>query len=134
MVQPRKSRYSERGMSLVEIIVVIVMLGIVAYPLTGLAKANLKGLAQYSQMQKAQFDLQSQMEQVLADFSSLGYDGLKTGWQEKTGKTGSGLFNYHVTFTADVVRNSITCSDVTVTLSGGTLREPISLTTMISKQ
>ena len=134
MVLKQRNRRSERGMSLIEIIVVIVMLGIVAYPLMGLAKANLKGLAEYSQMQKAQFDLQSQMEQVLADFSALGYDGIKTGWQDKTGKTGSGLFNYHVTFTADVVRNSITCSDVTVTLSGGTLKNNISLTTMISKQ
>ncbi len=134
MVRVKRNRLSERGMSLVEIIVVIVMLGIVVYPLMGLAKANLKGLAEYSQIQKAQFDLQSQMEQVLADFSSLGFDGLKTGWQEKTGKTSSGRFNYHVTFKPDVVIHGITCSEVTVTLSGGTLKSSMSLTTMISKQ
>lgn len=125
---------SERGMSLMEVIIVIVLIGIVSVPLLQLAKANLRSVAVFSQIEKAQFDLKSQMEQVLASYRALGYDAIKTGWEQKTGQTVSGNFNYKVEFGADRVINGITCCDVTVTLTGATLQHPMVLKTMISKQ
>ncbi|MBN2201353.1 prepilin-type N-terminal cleavage/methylation domain-containing protein [bacterium] len=134
MKHRRPMANSERGMSLMEVIIAIVLIGIVSLPLLQLAKANLKSVAAFSQIEKAQFDLKSQMEQVLASYRALGYDAIKVGWEDKTGKTVSGSFNYHVQFGPDQVINGITCSTVTVTLTGGTLKQPMMLKTMISKQ
>lgn len=125
---------SEQGMSLMEVIIVIVLIGIVAVPLLRIAKSNMKSLVTYSQIEKAQFDLKSQMEQVLASYRALGYDAIKTGWEQKTGETVSGNFTYRVAFGPDQLINGITCSEVTVTLSGGSLPSSMALKTMISKQ
>jgi prepilin-type N-terminal cleavage/methylation domain-containing protein len=129
-----RNKRSERGMSLIEVIVVMVMIGIVAYPLMGLAKVNLANIVAYSRIQKAQFDLQSQMEQVMAEYRVLGYDDLKNNWEGDTGETVSGLYHYSVTFGANQVINSITCSAVTVTLHGSGPGNGMNLMTMISKQ
>lgn len=134
MGQPKGIRHRESGFSLIEVIVVIVMVGIVAYPLMGLAKANLANMVAYSRIEKAQSDMKSQMEQLLASYRSLGYDALRSGWQDKTGKTNSGLYNYHVTLGANQVINGITCSVVTITLTGTGPGSGMSLRTMISKQ
>jgi len=123
-----------RGMSLVEVVLFIVMLAIVAFPLTKLARANLISLGNYATIEKAQYDIQSLMEQCIADFGALGYDACKTKWNGKYGSTNSNQFNYRVTIGADQTANGITYALVTVTVSGGGLTTAMSLKTWISKQ
>ena len=127
---------NQRGMSLIEIILIIVMLGIVILPLTRLSRANLNNLVTFSIAEKAQYDIQSLMEEIIADFraTATGYDDVKTNWSGRTGTTNSGKYNYSVSFSADLVQNGITYSVVTVTVSGGGLANNMVLTTWISKE
>jgi prepilin-type N-terminal cleavage/methylation domain-containing protein len=124
---------AESGFSLIEVIMVIVMIGLVSFPLMRLANTNLSNVTAYNRIEKAQSDMKSQMEQVLADYRALGYDALKTAWDNRTGSTNSGLYQYSVAFGADQVIQGITCSEVTVTLSGALLDHNMILKTMISK-
>jgi type II secretory pathway pseudopilin PulG len=125
----------ERGMTLVEIIMIILILGVVIVPLTQLSRANLKGLAGYSIMEKAQYDIQSVMERVISDYKATPtkYDSVKTAWNNRTGTTNSGQFNYSISFSADQVQNGVTYSVVTAQVSGGGLSENMVLTSWISK-
>jgi Tfp pilus assembly protein PilV len=126
----------QRGMSLIEIILIVVILGIVLVPLTRLSRANLRNVATYSVIEKAQMDIQSVMERVLAKYTATttGYDSVKTLWNGKSGLTNSGQFTYSVACSADMVQNGITYSVVTVTVSGGGLPSNMVLTSWISKQ
>jgi Tfp pilus assembly protein PilV len=132
---PKSKPELQRGFSLMEVILIIVILGLVTFPLTRLAKVNLRNLADYSIKEKAQYDIQSVMEQVIADFrkSATGYDDTKTKWNGKIGTTNSGKFSYGVTISADQVQNGVTYAEVTVTVSGGGLTPSMALKTWISK-
>ena len=123
-----------RGMSLVEVVLFIVMVAVVAFPLTRLARINLISLGNYATIEKAQYDIQSIMEQCIADFGAEGYDDCKTKWNGKSGKTNSNQFDYRVAAGADQTANGITYALVTVTVSGGGLTTAMSLKTWISKQ
>lgn len=126
---------SERGMSLVEIIMIIVILGVVIVPLTKLSRVNLNNLAVYSIREKAQYDIQSLMECVISDYKAAPakYDSVKSAWNNRTGTTNSGQFNYSVGFSADQVQDGVTYSVVTTQVSGGGLSESMILTSWISK-
>lgn len=124
----------DRGMSLVEVILFIVMTAVVIFPMTRLARTNLVSLGNYAIMEKAQYDIQSVMEELLADFGADGYDTCKSEWSGKYGTTNSGAFTYSVDIGADQTANGITYALATVTVSGGGLTGSMSLNTWISKQ
>jgi Tfp pilus assembly protein PilE len=110
-----KSR--ERGMSLIEIIIIIVMIGVVALPLTQLAKVNLRGLASYITTTMAQYDTQSIIEQIHGDYLANGYTATVTTWSGRSGSTNTG-FTYSVTMSGEAVLNGVTYRTVTVTVNG----------------
>ncbi len=126
--------HDTRGMSLIEVILFIVMTAVVIFPMTRLARINLVNLGNYATIEKAQSDIQSVMEELIADFGADGFDLCKSEWHSKTGKTNSGLFDYSVSFGANQTANGITYSLATVTVSGGELKDTMTLYTWISKQ
>jgi Tfp pilus assembly protein PilV len=126
---------NQRGMSLVEVILIILVLGVVLIPMTRLSRVNQNNLAVFSTTEKAQYDIQSVMERMMSDYKAAPtkYDSVKTAWQNRTGTTNSGIFNYSVSFSADQVQNGITYSVATVKVSGGDLSGDMVLTSWISK-
>ena len=76
-------------MSLVEVILLIVIIGIVAYPLSQLSVVNLRSEAKYTAIERAAFDARCIMEQVLSDYGTTarGYNWVRTNWNNMTGTT-----------------------------------------------
>ena len=105
----------ETGLSLIEIILLIVMLGIAVPPLANLMKTNLVASGRISNVPKTAFYAQQRMEQVIADYTSQGYSyittngrygpqvlgGVTTSVSVATG-TWSGIQYARITVTADV--------------------------------
>jgi hypothetical protein len=130
MLKPIGGGRLQRGMSLVEIIMIIVLIGIVALPLTKLAKLNLKSSATYLITTMGQYDAQSIIERINGDYIANGYAAVVTAWSGRSGSTNTG-FSYGVSISAEQTLNSIKYRTVTVTVSGKNIPN-LSLTTWLS--
>jgi Tfp pilus assembly protein PilX len=117
MLKPIGGGRLQRGMSLVEIIMIIVLIGIVSLPLTKLAKTNLRSSATYLTTTMGQYDAQSIIERINGDYIANGYAATVTTWTNRTGTTNTG-FSYGVSIGAEQILNGIRVRTVTVTVSG----------------
>jgi len=79
----------ERGMSLVEVVIMLVVLGLSIGPLSKLAKINLNSGAKAAAQTKAIFYAQGIMENIIADYRSTdpiigGFDNVIVNWNGVT--------------------------------------------------
>lgn len=112
------------GLSLVEVILVIVLIGIVAYPISRLSVTNTKSLGQYAKITKAVNDLECISEQIWADYKANGYAATRTKWANRSGAAPSGEFNYSVQVSSEQTLNNVTYVVVTVNVTGNGLSTP----------
>lgn len=85
----------EAGLSLIEIVIIMVILGIAVGPLSSLSVKNLESNAKYVQMTKALIYAQQRMEEIIADYAAVdegrGYDWVRTNWNGDSDIPISGL-------------------------------------------
>lgn len=122
MLRRKSKLWMQRGFSLIEIILVMVIIGLVVVPMSRLSKANVAGLGQYTLMTMAEYELQDVMEDIMMNYTNKGpgtsgYNWVKTNWAGKSGTTDSGKFNYSVAMAAEQVINGVTVTKITVTLT-----------------
>ena len=78
----QNQRKSERGFSLVELIIVILVIGVSIVPLTTLIRTNQRGIGDFTLAIQAEYFTQSVMEELIADYTALsrGYDYVINNW------------------------------------------------------
>jgi hypothetical protein len=106
-------------MSLIEIVVILVLIGVVSIPLARVAHLNLFALGRYTVMTRAQYDVQSIVERIMVDYvsrGSTGYAYVVSHWST-SGSTNSG-FNYSVTVGPELTKNLVKYRLITVLLTG----------------
>jgi Tfp pilus assembly protein PilE len=133
MLKKIKILKSQNGLTLMEVILMLVILGVVALPLAKLSITNLRSQAGYQVMTRAIYDARSVMEQILAYYSSNTYAQTRTNWANKSGQTNSKQFNYLVTVSNESSQNGIFYSEITVTVSGGSLKQNVILKSWITR-
>lgn len=110
----------EEGLSLIEVVIILVILGIAVIPLSRLSINNLKIGGQYSHMTRAIFYAQERMEQIIADYAAVdggrGYDWVRTNWTGDSDTPESG-FTRSVTISGESVLNGVTYVVVQVVVS-----------------
>jgi len=76
----------QKGFTLIELILVIVVLGISVVPLTQLVTTNQKAVGDIALYVQAEFFTQSVMEEIIADYksSARGYDWAIANWSGRT--------------------------------------------------
>ncbi len=76
----------QKGFTLIELILVIVVLGISVVPLTQLVTTNQKAVGDIALYVQAEFFTQSVMEEIIADYksSARGYDWAIANWSGTT--------------------------------------------------
>ena len=123
----------ERGVSLVEVVVMLVILGIVLVPLSRLTVKNLTFGGEYVTMTKAIYYAQECMEEVIADYAAeedgRGYDWVVANWSGSTDVPVSGLSRSVAISAADTL-NGVTYVVVQVTVSGADIPN-VTLTTWL---
>lgn len=123
----------EEGLSLVEIVMILVILGITMVPLSQLSIGNAKRGGQYALMTKAIFLAQERMEQIIADYAAgnagRGYDWVVANWAGASDVPTSG-FSRHVMISSQNILNSVTYVEVHVVVRNSEI-EDIDLCTWI---
>lgn len=109
----KKQTESEKGFTLIELVIVIVLLGISILPLSNLLRQNLKSTAEVEIIAKASFFAQQKIEQVLRDYNATGNANITPG---DYSESNSGM-TCSVSSSLDSL-NGIRYYDVTVTVSG----------------
>ena len=121
-------------MSLIEVVIILVILGITVVPLSRLAINNQKSGGRFATMNRAVFHAEETMEQIIADYmatdASRGYDWVIANWSGQStpsppvGITGS------VSISAEDSLNGVKYVVVQTTV-GGTDINSITLTTWL---
>ncbi len=122
---------NENGLSLIEIILLILMLGIAIPPLANLMKTNLVASGRLANVPKTAFYAQQRMEEVIADYTSQGYAYITAGGRYSSETIGG------VTTAVSVSTgtwNSIQYARITVTAAVPNMSGNISLTTDVPQE
>lgn len=112
------------GVSLVEVILIIVLIGIVALPISRLSITNTKSLARYAKVTQAVSDLECISERIWADYKANGYDWVRNNWSGAGGTTPSGNFSYSVQISLPQTQDGVNYVVVTVRVTGNDLSLP----------
>ncbi len=113
----------EMGMTLIDVIVMMVILAIAVVPLSRLAVINLKSSANSAMLTRAMFYAQEVMEQIVADYEAddanppRGYDWVRYNWYGSAPNPPAGLSGY-VSISSPATRNGVEYVVVQVTVSG----------------
>jgi len=111
---------NERGMTLIDVIVMMVILAIAVVPLSRLSMTNLKSSANSTMLTRAMFYAQEVMEQIVADYEAddagRGYDWVRTNWPGSTSYPPAGLSG-SVSISSPGTRNGVEYVVVQVTVS-----------------
>lgn len=109
---------NESGMTLIDIIVLMVILAIAVVPLSRLSVTNLKSSANSAMMNRAMFYAQEVMEQVIADYEATdrGYGWVVSNWGGSIAYPPSGLSG-SVSISSPSVRNGVQYAVIQVTVS-----------------
>ena len=121
-------------MSLIEVILMLVILGVVVVPLTKLSITNLKSTANYAVLTKAMYDARTVMETFNAYYAANGYATTVTDYGTGGGRRSGTTFNgfiYSVNLDAEQTLNGVTYREATVSISGYGLQKGITLKTWI---
>jgi hypothetical protein len=123
-------------MSLIEVILMLVVLGVVALPLYKLSVTNLKSEVKYFAIEKASLDARSVSEQIIADYgnSARGYAWVRANWSGRSGTGLSGKYAYTVALSAEMVTGTgLRYTEVTITVSGTDLNKNLVLKSWITR-
>ena len=111
----------ERGVSLIEIVLIIVIIGIAAVPLSRLSIVNQTTSGKYGSTTRAIFYAEQVMEQLISDYAAVdadrGYDWVNINWPGSTLHPPSGLSG-NVTISAEDTLNGVPYVIVQITVSG----------------
>ena len=111
----------ERGVSLVEIVLIIVIIGIAVVPLSQLSIVNQTTSGKYGSSTRAIFYAEEIMEQLISDYAAVdagrGYDWVSINWPGSTPSPPSGLSG-NVTISAEDTLNGVPYVTVQITVSG----------------
>ena len=112
----------EKGFSLIDLVMVIVVLAVTIVPISRLATTNLKTSTKLGMYNKTSFYGEALMEEVLVDFRNSNYSGANvvTTWDGYSDSPESS-FSRSVSFTSVQTLNSVDYYIVTVTVSSTNL-------------
>ena len=124
----------EQGMSLVEIIIIMVILGISLLPISRLSISNAYFGGRYVTMMRSVYYAQEVMEHIIADYNSDdgtigGYSNVRTNWPGTVSGSPIGLTG-SVTISGEQTRSGIKYVTVLVRVSGTDIPD-IDLTTLL---
>ena len=124
----------EQGLSLIEIVVIIVILGVSIIPISRLVRTNLHTMAVTAVYSQAEYYAQSVMEEVVADYtaenSGRGYSWVVSNWSGGTETHPELGWSADVAVSATTVDN-IDYAVVTVTVNPGSDFEDVQLTSWL---
>jgi len=126
----------EKGMSLIEIIIIIVILGIALLPLTRLSVGNVKSGTQYLTATKATCYAEEIMENIIADYKSDdptvgGYSNVINNWGGVvTNPAPPAGMSGRVSISPETTFNGVRYSVVTVTVTANGIQD-VNLTTWL---
>jgi type II secretory pathway pseudopilin PulG len=132
----RKAVQAEEGLSLIEVVLIIVIVSIVAVPISDFLFMNTKASVQTRNFNEAAFHMQARMEDIILMFSddTRGYDYIN---QLATGESSEEVpaegYTTWITRTAPITINGITYVDITVHCSYPGGENPISTTTRLTE-
>lgn len=114
----------EKGVSLIEVVIILVILAITVAPLGRLSVQNMKSGGDYVTMTRTMSYAQGRMEEIVADYSSAsrGYDWVKTNWSGVADSPSTGL-SRTVSISSETVLNGVTYVVVTTTVSGSGIED-----------
>ncbi|MBN2030881.1 hypothetical protein JW824_11640 [bacterium] len=109
---------NEKGLSLIDVIAMLIILGIAVPALTRLSVVNSRGGAKFLLMTRAVYSAEGIMEQIMADYRSpnRGYDWVKSYWAGTAPALEAG-FSCLVSISSESTFNGLSYVDVTVTVS-----------------
>jgi len=112
----------EKGLSLIEIIIIIVIMGIAMLPLSRLAIQNIKTGGQHATITRAMYYAQDVMEQVIADYAATdggrGYSWVLANWDNQSPAGPPAGLSGLVTIGAPDTLDGVVYAAVQVTVSG----------------
>jgi Tfp pilus assembly protein PilV len=125
----------EKGFSLVEVIVIILILSIAIIPLSRLAIGNIDAGRTYSLISRGTLYAQEIMERIIADYvaeleDSQGYDWVKSNWPGTVSGSPTG-FTGNVDISSETTVNSVTYVTVTVTVSANDMPDIVLSTWLV---
>lgn len=135
-VSKRLNKNGERGISLVEVILIMVILGISVIPLSRLSVGNLTSEGKYSIMMNAMYHAEEVMERIIADYAATadgrGYDWVIANWSgSSTPNPPAGLSGI-VSISAEDTLNSVAYVVVQTTVSGASIPDVSLITWLIN--
>ena len=124
----------QSGMSLVEIVIVMIILGVSLIPISRLSIQNSFFGGRYITMTRGLYFAQEVMENIIADYNSTdgtigGYSNVRTNWPGTVTGAPSGLTG-SVSISGQYALNGINCVTVQVTVSAADIPN-IDLSTML---
>jgi len=123
---------SQSGMSIVEVIIVLVLIGVVVLPLSRLSVTNSRSVGRYARMTQAVYDAQNIAEQIWADYKASGagrgYTWVRNNWSNKSGTISYSNNTYSVQISSPQTSNGVTYVVVTVSVTGSGLPSPARVT------
>jgi len=138
----KKFKYAlknEKGLSLIEVVLIIVIMGISILPLTRLGVTNLTGTVEALRMSKAQFYGKMLMDEVIGDYLSLdrsvgGLTNVMSAWDDHTESGVVEGMNGSVKLSSQYSLGGVMCRTVTVTVTDidtGVLAELVTIFTQL---
>ena len=125
---------NERGFSLVEVIIILVIIGIAAIPLSRLSVRNMVFSGRYATMTKAISYAQERLEQVIADYAASsagrGYDWVRSNWAGSSDTPLTG-FTRSVSISSQQTLNGVTYVVVTVSVSAPDINNVVLTTWLV---
>ncbi len=111
----------EKGVSLVEVILILVIVSIAIWPLTRLTISNVKAGGRYSYMTRAISYAQNTLEEIIADYAAeaagRGYTWVQSNWDGATSAPAVG-FTTNVTVSSEDSLSGVWYVEVDVSVSG----------------
>jgi hypothetical protein len=133
-----KNIQNEKGLSLIELTIIVVLIGITILPLSRLSMSNLKSGGDYVDMAQAIFYSEEIMEQIISDYAAVeagkGYTWVIDNWgsgSPSTEEAPEGLTGY-VYISPEDTLNGVPYVKVQTTISGSSISS-FSMTTWLVK-
>ena len=124
----------EKGISMMEIVLIIIVIGIAIIPLSQLSIVNQKAGGRFGTTTKALFYAEEVMEQIIADYMAIeggkGYQWVITNWPGSTPSPPSGLLG-NVSISVQDTLNSVPYVTVQVTVGGTDIPDVVLETWMV---
>lgn len=123
---------NEQGVSLIEVIIIVLITAIAAIPLTRLSVANQQSGGRYGMSTRAVFYAEEVMEQVVSDYAAKddgrGYDWIRSNWAGRTPSGPPDGLSGTVTVSSQDSLNGVAYVAVQVTVDGEGI-SPVTLET-----